>query len=87
MKKIRNLMEEIVFEAMDEILEEISVCSCETCYSDIAAKALNDLEPKYFVTEKGKLYSKMQALKTQTEVDVVSAVTKAAVLIKRHPRH
>ena len=54
---------------------------------DIAAKALNDLSPRYFVTEKGKVFTKIDTLKLQTEVDVITAVTKAAILVKRHPRH
>ena len=49
--------------------------------------ALNDLPPKYVVTEKGELYSKINTLEQQFEVDVVAAITKAAVLVKRRPRH
>lgn len=87
MNIIKNLMEEIVYDTMDEILKDINVCVCENCYTDIAAKALNDLPPKYFVTEKGKIFTKIETLKAQTEVDVIASVTKAAILVKRHPRH
>ena len=44
---------------------------------DIASKALNDLPPHYVVTEKGEVYSKINALRQQFEVDVISAITKA----------
>jgi competence protein ComFB len=87
MTLIKNYMEEIVFNQLKEILDDINVCSCEKCILDIAAIALNDLPPKYIVTEKGELYSKIGALKQQFEVDVISAITKAAVLVKRRPRH
>jgi competence protein ComFB len=87
MKQIKNYMEEVVFSIMQEVIGDINVCTCEKCMLDIAALALNDLPPKYIVTEKGELYSKVNALKQQFEVDVISAVTKAAVLVKRHPRH
>ncbi len=87
MPHIKNYMEEIVFNLMKDVLEDINMCTCEKCILDIAAIALNDLPPKYIVTEKGELYSKINALKQQFEVDVIAAITKAAVLVKRKPRH
>ncbi|HPZ04851.1 MAG TPA: late competence development ComFB family protein [Clostridiales bacterium] len=87
MVQIKNYMEEIVFGQMKEVLADINMCTCEKCLLDIAAIALNDLPPKYVVTEKGELYSKINTLRQQFEVDVVSAITKAAVLVKRRPRH
>ena len=87
MPQLKNYMEEIVFNSLKEVLQDINVCSCEKCMLDIAAIALNDLPPKYIVTEKGELYSKINALKQQFEVDVIAAITKAAVLVKRRPRH
>jgi len=85
--QVKNYMEEVVFSMIKEIIGEINVCTCEKCMMDIAAIALNDLPPKYIVSEKGELYSKVNSLKQQFEVDVISAVTKAAVLVKRNPRH
>ena len=85
--QIKNYMEEIVFNHMKEILEDLNVCSCEKCIMDIAAIALNDLPPKYIVSEKGELYSKINTLRQQFEVDVIAAVTKAAVMVKRRPKH
>lgn len=87
MSQIKNYMEEIVFNQIKDILTDINMCSCEKCILDIAAIALNDLKPKYIVTEKGELYSKIYTLAQQFEVDVVAAITKAAVLVKRRPRH
>lgn len=87
MPQIKNYMEEIVYNQMKDVLGDFNVCTCEKCLMDIAAIALNDLPPKYIVTEKGELYSKINSLKQQFEVDVVAAITKAAVLVKRRPRH
>lgn len=87
MPQIKNYMEEIVFEQMKDVLADINMCTCEKCLLDIAAIALNDLPPKYVVTEKGILYSKINALSQQFEVDVISAITKATVIVKRNPRH
>ena len=87
MAQIKNYMEEIVFSLIKEVLEDINVCTCDKCILDIAAIALNDLPSRYIVSEKGELYSKINSLKQQFEVDVISAITKAAVLVKRSPRH
>lgn len=87
MLQIKNYMEEIVFSQINKILSDINCCTCEKCVMDIAALALNDLKPKYIVTERGELYSKIDMLKQQFEVDVIAAITKAAVIVKRNPRH
>lgn len=84
---IKNYMEEVVYMLIDDILNDLNFCRCKKCTMDIAAIALNQLPPKYIVTEKGELYSKISTLKQQFEVDVISAITKAAVLVKRSPRH
>lgn len=87
MAQIKNYMEEAVFSVMKEVLDDINVCTCDKCILDIAAIALNDLPPKYIVSEKGELYSKINTLKQQFDVDIIAAVTKAAVIVKKNPRH
>ncbi|NLU52632.1 MAG: late competence development ComFB family protein [Clostridiaceae bacterium] len=87
MHQLKNYMEEIVLSTMEEILKDINMCKCDRCKLDIAAKALNDLPPQYIVTQKGEIYSKINNLKTQFEVDIIAAVTKAAILVKRNPNH
>lgn len=87
MAQIKNYMEEIVFSLLKDVLEDVNVCNCDKCVLDIAAIALNELPSKYIVSEKGELYSKIDSLRQQFEVDVISAITKAAVLVKRNPRH
>ena len=87
MVTIKNYMEEVVLNLMEGVLDDINMCKCEMCVMDIAALALNDLPPKYIATEKGELYSKVNSLRNQFEVDVIAAITKSAVLVKRSPRH
>lgn len=85
--QIKNYMEEVVNILLPEVLKDLNVCKCPKCTMDIAAMALNELPPKYIVTQKGELYSKINTLRQQFEVDVISAITRAAVLVKRSPRH
>jgi competence protein ComFB len=87
MEIIKNYMEDVVKQMIDEVLEDMNFCSCDKCRMDILAIALNDLPPKYIVTNKGELFTKINALKQQFEVDVISSLTKAAILVKRKPRH
>jgi competence protein ComFB len=84
---LKNYMEEVVLHLMDSVLEDIDMCKCELCLMDIAALALNNLPPKYVATEKGELYSKVNSLRNQFEVDVITAIAKAAVIVKAAPRH
>lgn len=85
--ELKNYMEEIVFNYMDEVLKDIDMCKCDVCRLDIAAKALNELPPQYVVTERGEVYSKIKNLRLQFEVDVVTAIARAAELVKNNPRH
>lgn len=87
MPQLKNLMEELVINSLEDVLKDINMCRCETCVTDITAIALNSLPPKYIVTQVGELYSKSDLLRQQFEVDIISAITKAAVIVKRKPRH
>ena len=84
---LKNYMEELELTYMEEILNDIDMCKCDICKLDIAAKALNDLPPLYFVSNKGEVYSKIKKLKVQFEVDVITAITRAAELVNKNPRH
>jgi competence protein ComFB len=84
---IKNYMEDCISDMLDSVLSEIHSCSCEKCRYDITAIALNSLPPKYVVTKRGQLYTKLSVLQRQFDVDIISAITKAAVIVNRHPRH
>lgn len=84
---LKNHMEEVVFNLIDHVIVDMDVCKCEKCVNDIAAISLNSLPAKYVVTEKGELYSKVSLLKMQVEVDVITAITRAALLVKESPKH
>jgi len=87
MLEIKNYMEDLVFTQLDEVVKDVGACGCEKCRMDIAAIALNSLKPHYVVTAKGRLYTKLNTLQQQFDVDVLSAITKAAMFVKMNPRH
>lgn len=86
--ELRNLMEKEVERVVNKILKERKdICNCNKCRLDIAAIALNNLKPKYVVTEKGGLYGKLDTLNYQFDVDLTKEVTKAIDIVKDKPLH
>jgi len=84
---IKNYMEDCVIDQVEEIMKGMEACTCDKCKMDVAAIALNALPPKYVVTRKGQLYTKLSVLQHQFNVDIISAITKAIVLVSERPRH
>ena len=85
---MKNYMEDIILDKMPAVLKNMSdICKCERCHMDRLAHALNNSPPKYVVTKKGKLYAKLNVLQGQFDVDVVRAITDAAVRVDKSPRH
>jgi competence protein ComFB len=87
MYKLKNYMEEVVGKKLDSVLNLMHICTCEKCRLDIMAIALNDLPAKYVVTEAGELFSKVKELEHQFEVDVETAIVKAAIFVSKNPKH
>lgn len=86
--ELHNLMEEEVLNVIDNIKKERGLfCNCEKCRLDIAAVALNNLNPKYVVTEKGYLYARVNNMNYQFNTDVVTAVIKAIEVVGKNPKH
>lgn len=84
---LKNYMEDCVVDLVDSIMQGMDVCACEKCKMDVTAIALNALPAKYVVTRKGQLYTKLFVLQQQFNVDIISAITKATVIVSERPRH
>ncbi len=65
----------------------IDCCRCTACRIDVIAYALNLIPPKYVATRKGEVYSKVLILRNQYRTDMMSALAKAAEVVKANPRH
>ena len=87
MFKLKNYMEDVVSHKLDDLLKLMNICQCDKCKMDIMAIALNDLPPKYIVSDKGELYTKIRELEQQFEVDVETAIVKAAMFVSKSPKH
>ena len=75
----RNLMEDIVLQNLDTVMVAEGGCTCDACKSDVVAYTLNHLEPHYVATRQG--------CELQSRADVVAAISEAAVMVAKNPRH
>ena len=84
-----NYMEEVVARVFDELTQSppyLEVSFSEKMKMDICAYALNHLPPRYVVTDKGHLYTRVNELKQQFQTDVVVELTKAIERVQANPR-
>jgi len=85
--RVRNFMEFVVEDAVRKITEkEPAHAFSEKDLADIEALALNSLPPRYIVTEKGEVFSKVDELSIQFQADVTRAVMQAITRVRENPR-
>ena len=87
MPELRNYMEVCISDTLDDVMKRTEICRCENCRFDIMAIALNSLPPKYVVTHKGQIYTKLSMLHQQVDADVIREIIKAVQIVKKNPRH
>lgn len=86
--EIRNFMEDIVSDALEELLaQKDDICKCHKCKLDMMVWALNRLPPKYAVSGKGMFFTKLGEQETQFKADVVRELAKAITNVSKNPRH
>jgi competence protein ComFB len=54
---------------------------------DIMVFALNRLPPKYVITDRGRLYTKLTEQEMQFRADVIKELTKAIMKVSKNPQH
>ena len=86
-QNVQNLMEEIVLQNVDSVMASQGCCTCDVCRTDVIAYALNHLPPHYVSTLHGRLMVKLSNCALQSQADVTTALSEAAILISKHPRH
>lgn len=85
---LHNTMEKAVFNIIDNVLNKRDdICKCDKCKLDIIAIVLNNLPPKYVVTEKGELYSRVNEMEIQFGADIIKEIVKAVDIVLKSPRH
>jgi len=87
MKYLRNYTEEAVKAYMDKWFPEADVCQCDTCRLDVMAIMMNNLKPKYVVTDTGALYAQLDDFDPQIKIDFMTIMSKACEMVRKGPRH
>lgn len=86
--KIVNYMEDMVKEHLDELLSKRDdICKCQKCKFDMMVWALNRLPPKYVITAKGRIYTKLAEQAIQFKADVVRELAKAIIKVSKNIQH
>lgn len=87
MAELSNYMEILVRQMFDGTTQDMEICKCERCKLDIMAIALNNLKPRYIVSDKGYLYTKLNMFQQQYETDIVAAITQGTMIVSKNVRH
>lgn len=64
MYKVTNYMEDLVEIKYNKLILNENTCKCKKCRLDVISLALNNLPPKYVVTDKGALYTQNEWIDT-----------------------
>ncbi len=83
----KNLMEIVVMDKLKEVKDSLDCCRCEHCMLDIFTYVLNRLPPKYVATEKGDVFSRLDALSAQYTANILTLIFEASRVIRENPRH
>ena len=85
--ELKNLMEQVVSQTIDDLKKYHEFCNCPQCRLDISAIALNKVPPRYVVSSKGESYGRAELLAMQEDLDVLSVVLEAVKIVQKNPRH
>lgn len=81
-----NITERMVMHRLETALAKMRCCKCDRCKQDIVCLAMNELKPHYVVCRTDELEAKIQ-LEEAHGLEVTSAILRAILTIRKHPRH
>lgn len=87
MDNLHNYMEDLVKRELLNMIDQFDCCSCNSCLQDIAAIALNNLPPRYFITTESRAIMKTSILCQQFKATIYSEIVKAITIVSESPRH
>jgi len=87
MKQLRNFTEAAVNVYLDRWFPEADVCHCDDCRLDVMALMMNNLPPKYVVTDTGALYAQLVEFDPQNRIDFMTVMSQAVQVVSKGPRH
>ncbi|MCX7614829.1 MAG: late competence development ComFB family protein [Clostridiales bacterium] len=85
--KLINVVEEMVWIKIDEIIKTMDMCECSKCRLNACAIALNSLKPVYIITENDAKDADGYTENPEFQVKVIQEVTRALEIVKECPLH
>ena len=76
--------EPLVADRLEAVFEKFNCCRCDKCRHDVAALALNTVQPQYVVTTLEEIPALLEAADTR---EIPGALVKAILHVKNHPKH
>lgn len=84
----QQILEEIVMTKIVDGQDISGFCFCPRCWSDVLSLALNNLPPRYVVTEEGEIYARVQMeLDPGHKARVYAEIMKALIQVGAKPHH
>ncbi|MBQ9624842.1 MAG: late competence development ComFB family protein [Clostridia bacterium] len=87
---IKNSMEEVVEILLQRLLNEspeLFGCTCENCLNDIRTMTLNKVAPKYYSSDKGKIFTEWKLSESSTLAALQNDMVAAIMKVTDNPRH
>ncbi len=81
-----NITEKLVLSKLEATLKKMNCCRCDRCKEDIVAIALNNLKPMYMVASRRDIEIKIHSMKDMGS-EITTEVIKAALTVRKNPRH
>lgn len=81
---IKNYMEILVSDLLNEIKHNYNICKCENCLDDIKTIALNNLPPMYFLSSISVEEKTTFLLKRQRRISTLTKVIEALEVVKKN---
>lgn len=84
----KNYMEVLVDSMLPPLVRSHEhLKDCLRCQEDIRAMALNQLQPLYMVSDKGRIYAKLKEFDHQFQSDIIQALSRAMAVVEDNPHH
>jgi len=86
LESIGNRSEQIVYEAVERLVQDKAMCTCEECVLDLVAWTLNHVTPQYYTSLLTPL-NPDPAREQKVRVEVDLAIASGLKKLKVHPHH
>lgn len=84
---IQNYTEVLVSEVLEEVIKNYNICKCEKCIGDVKSIALNNLQPKYFLSDSDEGEKKAFLVNRQNRTSALAMIIEAIEKVSQNPHN